>query len=213
MRKLTSSLILLSVLIPSAAFALEGIGPRVSVTGTVEEVRITDKQKFDQVGGEFIVRATNGQRVTIVLGEQYEIISEGRLSRRSLLPSDVQVGMQVRIRGWRVNSNTLTASLFILTNIELNPQLTTSGTLQAIGISDITVLLNNGESKTFEVNNDTQVQINYTLSGRSALDLVGKQALLTLNPNNNTQVRILRITGEVQATRGVKPSTVELKRR
>jgi hypothetical protein len=215
MRTFIGTLALLAVLVPSSALALEGIGPRVSVTGTVEEVHITDKQKFAEEGGEFIVRATNGQKVTVVLGTEadYEIISEGRLSRRSLLPSDVKVGMQVRIRGWRVSSDTLNASLFIVTNIELNPLLSASGILQSIGENDITILLGSGESKTFQVTNDTQVQVNYDLPGRDALNLTGKQVLLTLNPNNTTQVRIVRITGKVQATNTTKPSTVELKRR
>jgi hypothetical protein len=215
MRKLLGTLLLVSILVPSSALALEGRGPRVTITGSVEEVRITDKQKFNQEGGEFVIRASNGQLVTVILGTEsdYEIISEGRLSRKYLVPSDVVVGMQVRVRGWRVNSNTLNGSLFIITNIELNPQLTTSGTVQEVGANTITVLLTNGESKTYEVTNDTQVQLSYTLTGPSALSLTGKVALLTLSPYNPNQVRIVRITGDADPTRTTKPSTVELKRR
>ncbi|HRH94186.1 MAG TPA: hypothetical protein PKV72_06690 [Candidatus Peribacteria bacterium] len=215
MRKLVGSVVFLSMLLPSTALALEGIGPRVSVVGTVEKVTITDKQKFAEEGGEFVIRANNGQAVNVVLGTEadYEIISEGKLSRRSLLPSDVQVGMQVRIRGWRVNSNTLNASLFIITNIELNPLLSASGQLQSITDGSITVLAGNGESKTYQVDSSTQVQVNYELTGMEGLSLVGKQVLLTLNPLNTTQVRIIRVTGKVAATNTTKPSTVELKRR
>lgn len=215
MRALLSSALIVATLLPTSAFALEGRGPRVTVTGIVQEVSITEKQKFDKEGGQFVIRASNGQLVTIILGTEadYEIISEGRLSRKYLIPSDVTVGMSVRVRGWRVNSNTLNASLFVITNIELNPQLTTSGTLQEIGTNTITLLLTNGESKTYEVTNDTQIQLNYTLFGPSALNPLGKLAFLTLSPYNANQVRIIRITGESDPTRTTKPSTVELRRR
>ncbi len=216
MRKLLGTLVIVSTLLPSTALALEGIGPRVTVTGTVEQVTVTDKQKFAEEGGEFKIRATNGQLVTVILATEsdYEIISEGKTSRRYLLPSDIQVGMQVRVRGWRVNSNTINGSLFIVTNISLNPLLSANGTLQSIGTDSITITLSTGESKTFQVTNDTQVEVSYSLSGREALDLTGKQVLLTLNPLNSTQARIVRITGSVKATNNTaRPSTVELKRR
>jgi hypothetical protein len=44
-----------SVLLPLSAYALEGIGPRVTVTGTVEKATVTEQQIFDEQGGEFVI--------------------------------------------------------------------------------------------------------------------------------------------------------------
>lgn len=186
----------LTVLLPSAASALEGIGPRVTVTGTVQEVHMTAKQKFDQIGGELIIKATNGQIVTVVLQDTVKIISEGKLSRKSLITANIQPNMLVRTVGWRVDSKTLSASLVIIQNIELNPVLSLGGTLQSINGDTITVLTDDGNTSTFKLTNETSVSISYELSGADALSLLNKQVLLTLNPNDSSLVRILRITGK-----------------
>ncbi len=199
-----SRLLLLSfsavIFLPVTSFALEGIGPRVSVTGTVVEVRMTEKQRFDQIGGELIIKATNGQIVTATIQDTARIISEGRLSRKSLITANVQAGMLVRVVGWRVDSKTVSASMVIIQNIELNPVLSLSGILQSIDGKSITVLTSDGKTRTFAVTNETTVSISYELSGAEALSLLQKQVLLTLNPNNSSSVRILRITGKSGVT-------------
>lgn len=202
-----------SIVLPVSGLALEGIGPRVTVTGIVEEVRISEKQAFDQEGGEFVVKATNGQLVTIVVTKDTQIISEGRLSRKYMIPVNIVKDMQVRVRGWRIDSKTLTASLFIIMNVELNPALSMNGTIQSIDGAKISVLTTDGRSSTFSITNETEVNINYTLRGTDGLTLIGKQALLTLNPSDRTQVRIIRITGNAAAVQTTKPSTVDLGRR
>jgi hypothetical protein len=183
------------VLIPLSALALEGIGPRVTVTGAVEEIFITQKQSFDQEGGTILVRASNGQLVTVVLAKDTEIISEGRLSRKQLIPANITKNMQVRVRGWRVDSKTLTASLFIILNIQTNPSLSTSGTLQAINEDSIQVLTQDGKVHVYQVTNETDVNISFALRGMNGLTFIGKQVLLTLNPTNSSQVRVIRMTG------------------
>lgn len=193
--RLLPAILFAALLLPSAAFALEGIGPRVTVTGTVQEVRMTPKQKFDQVGGTLTLKATNGQIVTVVLQDTVEIMSEGRLSRRSLIPENIQPNMLVRVRGWRVDSKSLTASLVIIQNIQLNPALSLSGILQSINGSIITVLSDDAVTRTFTLTNESTVSISYELTGTDGLSLIGKQVLLTLNPDNQSLIRFLRITG------------------
>lgn len=185
-----------AMLFPFAASALEGIGPRVTVTGVVQEVRMTEKQKFDQVGGELIVKATNGQIVTVVLQDTVKIISEGKLSRKSMITANIQPNMLIRTVGWRVDSKTLSASLVIIQNIELNPVLSLSGVLQEINGNVITVLSDDGKTRTLKITNETTVSISYELSGADALSLLNKQVLLTLNPIDSSLVRILRVTGK-----------------
>lgn len=195
MRKLLAASAIIATLLPLSASALDGIGPRITVTGVVEAVRITDQQLSDEYGGEYDVRASNGQLVTVVLNKDTEIVSEGRMSRRTLLPVNISKGMQVRIRGWRVDSNTLTASLAIILNITLNPVLSGNGIIQKVDGGNITILTPDGQSKVFTVTNETEVDMSYTLYGADGLSLIGKQALLTLNPLNSSQIRVIRITG------------------
>lgn len=214
MRTFSSSLILCTLLAsPLSALALEGIGPRVTVTGTVVEVRISEKQAFEAEGGEFVIKATNGQLVTLIVTEDTQIISEGRLSRKNMTPVNIVKDMQVRVRGWRIDSKTLTASLFIIMNVELNPALSLNGTIQSIDDTTITILATDGRTGTYNITNETEVNISYILRGKDGLTLVGKQTLLTLNPNDRTQVRVLRITGNAAAVQTTKPSTVDLGRR
>lgn len=207
LRRLAIMTSILSFAIPVSALALEGVGPRVTVTGTVQSVTISEKQAFDQVGGEVTVLASNGQIVTIVITKDSQIISEGRLSRKSLLPANITEGMQIRVRGWRIDSQSLTASLFIILNIEVNPILSGNGTIQSFDGTTLTVLSQDGLSHAYTVTNETEVNLNYTLHGASALSLVGKKALLTLNPSNSKMIRILRINGDADAQRTVKPTT------
>ncbi len=188
-------LLSLAIALPATALALEGIGPRVTVTGTVQEIHQTAKQKFDQIGGELILKATNGQIVTVPIQDTAKIISEGRLSRKSLIVENIQPNMLVRVVGWRVDSKTVSAALIIIQNIELNPVLSLSGVLQSIDGNTISVLTDDGKTRTLTVTNETTVSISYELSGGEALSLVNKQVLLTLNPLNSSLVRILRITG------------------
>lgn len=211
-RFVASAAVISSLLVPASSFALEGIGPRVTVTGAVTTVTITEKQKFEEQGGEYIMTAQNGQTVTVVLDKDTTIISEGKLSRKQLLPVNVMAGMQIRVRGWRVNSNTLTASLVVILNAELNPSLSYSGTLQSIGDGTVTVLTADGQNRTYSVTNETQVNVSYDLYGRTGLSLIGKQVLLTVNPLNPSQIKVLRITGDPGAVRA-KPSTVDLRMR
>ena len=200
----------ISVLLPVSAFALEGIGPRVTVTGTVTEVRISQQQAFSEEGAEVIIRAKNGQIVTLVLTKHTQILSEGRLSRKRMIPVNIVAGMQVRVRGWRVGSDSLTASLFVISNIELNPILSQNGILKSIDGNTITVLSSDGQNRTFTVTNETEVNLHYTARGADALTLIGKQVLLTLNPNDTSLVRIIRITGNQPVNRTAKPTTVDL---
>ena len=217
MRTFTAGTILVSLftfLIPFSASALEGTGPRIFVTGTIQEIRITKKQAWDEKGGELTVKATNGQLVTVVIQDTATIISQGRLSRKSLLPGDLRTGMMVRTNGWRVDSKTITASLVIILNVELNPALSANGTIQSIDTAGITVLSQDGVIRTFKVTNETQVNISYDLYGPDGLTLLGKQALMTLNPDDSSMIRVLRITGaKVNNVQTPKPSTVDMGRR
>ncbi len=205
--------VLFVVFIPLSAYALEGQGPRVSVTGIVKEVRLTEKQKFDQYGGEFIVEATNGQIVTVIVTKDTQMTAEGRMSRKYLIPENIVEGMQVRVRGWRLDSKSLNASLFVIMNIELNPVLSGNGVIQSFGDSKLTVLSPDGVSRVLDVTNETEVNVNYTVRGVDGLNFIGKQALFTTNPNNSSQIRILSITGLPESTRTLKPTTVDLKKR
>ncbi len=215
MRRFTfvSLALCLAVAAPATSFALEGIGPRVTVSGIVQEVHITQKQTFNQVGGEVVIKADNGQIVTAVLLDSTQIVSEGKLSRRQMIPANVKVGMLVRVRGWRVDSKTLTASLFLIQNIELNPALSLSGVLQSINDKQISVLSDDGQVRTLTVTNETTVNISYELSGPEAMTLVGKQILLTMNPENSTFVRVIHITGNKPLVRTQKPDSVTQKER
>ncbi len=208
--RLVSFAVLTSMLLPASAFALEGIGPRITVTGIVQEVRISKDQAFNKEGAEVIIKATNGQIVTVVLDKYSKIISEGRMSRKDMIPANITVGMQVRTRGWRANSDSLTASLFIIMNIALNPVLSHNGVLTAINGNTITVLGVDGQSRAFTLTNETEVQINYTLYGTNGITLIGKQVLLTLNPNDSKLIRILRVTGDKPVDRTAKPTTIDL---
>ena len=193
--RLFLTLFFAAIFFPSSVVALEGIGPRVTVTGVVQEVRQTQKQKFDQIGGELNIKAANGQIVTVVLHDTVKIISEGKLSRKYLITANIQPNMLLRVTGWRVDSKTLTASLVIIQNIELNPALSVAGVLQQIDGSTISVLTDDGKTRLLTLTNETIVNISYELSGAAALSLLQKQVLLTLNPNDQSLVRILRITG------------------
>lgn len=208
--RLLPLVIAISAMIPASAYALEGIGPRTTVTGTVQEVHITSQQAFAEEGAEIIMKANNGQIVTVVLDKDTQIISEGRLSRKTMIPANIVVGMQIRARGWKVNSSSITASLVVIMNIELNPVLSQNGVLQSINGNKITILSDDGQNHTYTVTNETEVNLNYTLHGTDGLTLIGKQVLLTLNPNDTTLVRIIRINGDKPVVRTSKPSTIDL---
>ncbi len=206
--RLAPLLLSAAVLLPVTALALEGIGPRVTVTGTIQEIHISKEQKFKESGAELILLANNGQVVTVVVQDTATIASEGRLSRKLLTPANLSVNMQVRVRGWRVDSKTLTASLVMITNIELNPVLSLSGILQSVQDNKITVLSPDAKTRTLTVTNETQVSVSYDLTGTRGLSLIGKQVLLTLNPVDPTLVRIMRVTGVTEVIRTTPPPTV-----
>ena len=213
MRRILASLtIVSSLMIPATSFALEGIGPRVTVTGTVEKVNITDKQRFSEEGGEYVLTATTGQSVTVILDKYTKIVSEGKVSRKNLLPVNISPLMQIRVRGWRVDGNTLTASLIVIMNLELNPTLAISGVVQDVHSNTMTVLTADGLTRTYTVDNGTEVNVNYTITGAEGLTLVGKEVLLTLNPLNMTNVRVIRINGNPAPVKSV-PTTVDLRMR
>lgn len=213
MRRILASLtVVSSLLIPATSFALEGIGPRVTVSGTVQEVNITDKQLFSEEGGEYVMAASNGQSVTVILDKYTKIISEGKRSRKDLLPVNITPLQEIRVRGWRVDGNTLTASLIVIMNLELNPTLAISGVVQDVQDDKMTVLTADGLSRTYTVDNGTEINVNYTITGAEGLTLVGKEVLLTLNPVNMTYVRVIRINGNPPAVKSV-PTTVDLRMR
>ena len=193
-----------SLLFPSVTLALAGIGPRVSVEGTVQEIRVSEKQKWNEKGGEIILKATNGQIVTIVLHDNVSITSEGRMSRKLLLPVNITKGMLLRVRGWRVDTQSLTANLVVIVNIEKNPVLSLNGVLQTINGSKITVLGQDGIVRPFTLTAETNVVIGYELKGADALSLINKQVLLTLNPEDSSLVRVIRVTGNKELLRGSK---------
>ncbi len=199
--------------IPASAFALEGSGPRASVTGTIQELRITDAQKFNEMGGEAVIKSTNGQLVTVLFEKESKIITEGRLSRKNFVPSDLRTTMSVRVSGRRVDSKTLIVTLLTIINAELNPILSGNGTLQSVNGNAVTLVMSNGEMKTFTLTNETEVYISYTIWGPSGLSLLGKSVQFTLNQTDLSQLRILRILGTVDPVRTQKPTSIELGRR
>ncbi len=210
MRKILAPFALLTFLFPVLAFALPGVGPRVTLDATVLEVRLTEEQRFDKEGGEFLLRADNGQEIVVVLRENARIITEGRSSRKKAIPSDVRPGMTVRVQGWRVDTSSVTASLVVITNLENNPGLSGNGVLQSVGESSVTILLQSGESRTLTVTNETEVHAEYEMRGTEGLTFAGKSATFTVNPDNPSLLRVLRIGGrpEVKIER---PSLRELR--
>ena len=116
--------------------------------------------------------------------------------RKQMSPSNITTGMDVRIRGWRIDSKSLTASLFVILNVQLNPALSTSGILQSIENDKIKVLNQSGQVSEYFITNETEVTVNYILRGIDGMSFIGKQVLLTLNPRNNLQIRNLTITGK-----------------
>lgn len=194
MRKISLGLASISVfLLPTLTFALPGVGNRLTVAGTIERVTITADQKFNGWGGEVVLRATNGQAVTVVMNKYTRIISEGRTSRKEARPVDLKVDMTVRITGLRLGTDSMSASVVIVTNVERNPVLAANGIITAVGTDSVTILNQSGKPQTFSVNIDTQIVVDYSLYGTSALTFIGKQALITINPDNSSQAKIIRI--------------------
>ncbi len=209
-KKFLSALVLSVMALPTFAYALDGSGPRATVTGIINEVRITEKQAFSQEGGELTMTAENGQKLTIVLDKYTKIISQGNSSRKQLIPANLLVAMRVRVTGWRLTSDSLSASMIIILNAELNPSLSASGVFVSSTNNSLTMTEQDGKDHTYQITNETQVNINYTLYGTDAITLVGKQVFLTLNPINSAQVRIVRISGRPADLRKIKPSSADL---
>ncbi len=197
MRKIALSLFAVSaVLVPVTAFALAGIGPRVAFEGTVQSLTITPDQESKEMGGVMTVLATNGQTVTVTLSDDARILFEGRRRSNRYKPADILTDMSVRISGYRLGTNTVIGSLVTILNIEKTATLTYNGTIQNISSTNMTIVLDNGETRTVTLTNETEVNINYQLFGPTALSFIGKHVFLTLNPQDTTQVRIMRITGK-----------------
>jgi hypothetical protein len=194
MSRLLSFAFILLLSVPFSALALEGIGPRLTIVGIVENIQLTQKELFENVGGTIFLRVTNGQLVTVKIGKYTEIISEGKTSRNKLLPINITKNMQLRIRGLREGSAGLNASLIVVTNVALNPALSANGKVESIDAYGITVLTSSGTRQLYEITNETEINVSYIMTGKEGTTLIGKTALLTLNPNNGSQVRILRIT-------------------
>lgn len=195
-------------LFPVQSLALEGIGPRVTVSGTVLEVQMTKQQAFDKVGATLVLKAANGQIVTVEVTKGTEITSEGRLSRKTLIPANITAGMQVRARGWRTSTSSISAALVIILNVEVNPTLSASGTIEAIGSDSVSIRSNDNQVRTFRITNESEVNVSYTITGASGLSLIGKNAMLTLNPLDATMIRILRVTGDPQPAPTIKPPSI-----
>ncbi len=193
----------LFVAIPLSALALEGIGPRLTIAGTIESTTFTEKELFENVGGTIYLRAkNNNQLITVRIGRYTEIISEGKSSRKKLLPINLTKGMDVRVRGMRDGVAGLNASLIVVTNISLNPVLSSAGKIEAIDPFGVTILTTSGERKLYEITNETEVNVSYVMTGKEGATLIGKTAILTLNPKNGSQVRILRITDKANLEAG-----------
>ena len=190
-------LVVLLTTIPSYAFALEGLGPRVTVTGTLTEIRMTKDQAFKQEGATLILKASNGQRVTVDVPREAAIISEGRLSRKEIIPANLTEGMLLRIRGLRRGVDSLTASLIVIVDIQVNPALSGNGILIATGEETITVLPPSNIPTTYTLTNETEVTISLSTRGQKKLTLIGKTVIFTLNPSDPTQIRVLRISSPV----------------
>ncbi len=205
MSRLSSLLVVASFLLvlPFSVFALEGIGPRLTVAGTIESVEFTQKQLFENVGGTVYLRVkSNNQLIKATIGQYTEIISEGKSSRKKLLPINLLKGMDVRIRGLRDGVAGLNASLIVVTNISLNPVLSSAGKIEALDAYGVTLLTPSGERKLYEITNETEVNVSYVMIGKEGATLIGKTAILTLNPKNGSQVRILRITDKANLEEG-----------
>jgi hypothetical protein len=212
MKKLLAILLTLGTLAPMTTFAIEGMGPRATVTGTIASMVVTEEQEFQEFGGEMTVTAENGQTVTVILQKDTKIIAEGRTSRKEILPLNLMKGMAVRVRGGRIGTDAMSASLIILQNIELNPGFSSSGILTSIDQSSVSVQTQNGTVSTYTITGETEVFINYALRGMEGLTLIGKEVYLTLNPQNTMLLRSLRISGNKEEAR-LKPTTLQLGRR
>ncbi len=194
---------LAAVALPSLALALPGIGPRITIEGELDSPLIfTPQQEFDRVGGIIELKASNGQTVTVKLQEYTRIIFEGRNSHKDIRPTDLSTGMYLRIRGWRQGSDSMTASLIVITNLANTASLNDNGTILSIVGNSVTVQLSSGQQRTFTVNAATDVQVAYASNGIEALSLVGKNAQITLNPQDHTQIKTLIVTGRLL---GVSP--------
>lgn len=210
MKKLLATALTSSLLVPFSAFALEGLGPRVSLSGEITAVSITEEQLFMDEGAEITVVAENGQTVKVIIEDSTNIVTEGRLSRKKARPRDLTVGMHVRVRGWRLGTDSLTASLITVTNVELNPALSGNGVIQSFDGSTVTLVTTDGRTLSFVVEDDTDVHMTYTLKGATALSPVGKQAFFSVSPTATTRLKVLRLTGEPE-TKAPRPAVRELR--
>jgi hypothetical protein len=180
---------------PALGFALEGVGPRVSLQGSVQEVNLTDEQRFTQHGGELVITANNSQTVTVVIGRNTKIIMEGRSSRKQPIPDDIRPDMTVRVVGTRLGTDSVNASLIVITNIQKNPALNGNGIIQSITDDSVTLLLPDGTTKTLAVDSNTEVKVNYSIRGARGMTLIGKQAIYTVSLGDRNTVNILTVTG------------------
>ncbi len=181
-------------LLPLSAYALPGTGPRIDIQGVILQVNITADQKFDNKGGEVILKADNGQTIQIVLLDNVKIITEGRLSRKTAVPSDLRTGMNIRARGIRLGTDSMNASLITITNIEKNPATSANGILQAVSSTSVSIVDAAGVSKTFSIDDGTQVIVDYKVYGSEGLSFIGKQAFLSFSKGNPQLVKIIHIS-------------------
>ena len=189
---------LATVLVPTSAFALDGIGRRVNVIGTVKSTEFNATQKADGNGGILMVLAANGQMVKVTMDPYTKVMREGSSSRRELKTTDIAANMQIRFNGVRKGIDEVAASMVIIQNIETTPQLTQNGTIVSINQSSVTIVVSNGAVNTYNINSDTEININYQVFGMEALSLIGKDVFISLNPQDLTQAKILRVTAKAK---------------
>lgn len=193
----TASLfVVLAMLVPASAFALDGIGPRVAVEGTVQSITITKDQAVKEQGGSMIVLAKNGQLVKVDITENAIILFEGKRRRTAFKPADILEGMSVRLRGWRTGTDSTQAAQITILNLEKSSSLTYSGTVDDITPTTVKMRLGNSDSRTFTLTTETEVNVSFQAFGPSGLSLIGRNIDVTLNPQDLTQVRIIRITAK-----------------
>ncbi len=190
----TSILLAATVLFPASALALSGIGPRIDVEGSILQINLTEQQRFMQKGGELVVQTTNGQKIQVILMDNAKIITEGRLSRKGAIPSDLRTGMNIRVRGLRLSEDSVKVSMVIITNIEKNPATSANGILTSIDDNSISILDQSGVTKTYSVDAGTEVKVEYNDLGRNGLNLIGKKAAINFSRANPTLVKVIRLS-------------------
>ncbi len=190
--------------------AEETLSFRVTVSGEIIDTTLSPQQQFDKSGGSFRVKAANGSIFSFLIDKETQYIIEGRNSRATnsrLTNQNILAGMNVLVRGVRVDATTARASLIIIKNPAKDTSLNVSGVIQSVGANTLTLLQTDGKTRTITLNNDTEVNVSYQVFGLSALTFVGKNVSIVLNPQDLTVARVVRIYA-TQSPRDMELSTV-----